>query len=158
MQPALITWAGLRALFAEISAPSLNAKIINFAITWQLSEPGRLAGIPVLWCRDPAGNFPSYHACRAVRWMNQSRNRTTGSTPLFRTVSNPYIKMAAPGWPGSYNTKIKVTSAELPSRLMQLGPHCELYCNAVCTWKNWNILKFGLDPRSWTLKNFFFAL
>ena len=45
--------------------------------------------------------------------MNQSRTRATGNTSLLRTASNPYTKMAAPGWPGSCITGIKVTLAEL---------------------------------------------
>ena len=114
----------------------------NQLCDYMTTERTRLTGIPVLWCRDAAGNFPSSHACQTVRWMNHSRTRTTGNTPLVRIASNPYIKMVAPDWLGSCNTGIKVTSL----RHMQLGPHCELYCHAVCTWKNWNILKFGLDP------------
>ena len=62
-----------------------------------------------------AGNFPSYHACRAARQMNQARNRTAANTLLINTASNLSIKMAAPGWSGSFNTGIKVTSAELAS-------------------------------------------
>ena len=45
--------------------------------------------------------------------MNQSRTRATGNTSLLRTASNPYTKTAAPGWPGSCITGIKVTLAEL---------------------------------------------
>ena len=47
--------------------------------------------------------------------MNQARNRTAGNTLLMRIASNLYIKMAAPGWLFSCNTKIKVTSAEQAS-------------------------------------------
>ena len=48
----LIAWTGL-ARFAEIPAPKLNATKINFAIIWQPSQPAWIAGIPVLWRRDP---------------------------------------------------------------------------------------------------------
>ena len=82
----------------------------NQLCDYMTTEGTRLTGIPVLWCRDAAGNFPSYHACQTVRWMNHSRTRTTGNTPLVRTASNPYIKMVAPDWLGSCNTGIKVTS------------------------------------------------
>ena len=51
-------------------------------------EPVRLAGIPVWWCRDPGGNFPSNHACRAAWWMNQARNTTAGNT-LFMCTASP---------------------------------------------------------------------
>ena len=43
--------------------------------------------------------------------MNQARNRAEGNTLLMRIASNLYVKMAAPGWPFSCNTGIKVTSA-----------------------------------------------
>ena len=58
--------------------------------------------------------------------MNQSRTRTTGNTPLLRTASNPYTRMAAPGWLGSCNTGIKVTLAEL---VIPLPPAKKNYCN-----------------------------
>ena len=45
--------------------------------------------------------------------MNQSRTRATDNTSLLLTASNPYTKMAAPGWPGSCNIRIKVTLVEL---------------------------------------------
>ena len=45
--------------------------------------------------------------------MNQSRTRATDNTSLLLTASNPYTKMAAPGWPGSCNISIKVTLVEL---------------------------------------------
>ena len=47
--------------------------------------------------------------------MNQARNRTAGNTLLMRIASNLSIQMAAPGWPFSCNTEIKVTMAELAS-------------------------------------------
>ena len=47
-----------------------------------------LAGIPVLWCWIPGGNFPSSHACQAVQRMNQVRNRTAGNT-LFMRICFP---------------------------------------------------------------------
>ena len=50
----------------------------------------------------PSGVFPSDHACQAAQWMNQARN--------MHTASNLYIKLATPGWPFSWNTRIKVTS------------------------------------------------
>ena len=40
--------------------------------------------------------------------MKQARNRTAGNTLLLRIASNLYIKMAAPGWPFSCNTGIKI--------------------------------------------------
>ena len=63
------------------------------------SQPDRLAGILVLWCRDLG--IPSNHACRAARRMNQARNRTAVNTLFMRIASNRYIKMAAPGQPFS---------------------------------------------------------
>ena len=81
---------------------------------------------PVSW--DPSivvpgtGNFPSYHACRAARQMNQARNRTAANTLLMHTASDLYIKMAAPGWSGSCNTGIKVTSPELASPTNRASP------------------------------------
>ena len=47
--------------------------------------------------------------------MNQARDRTAGNTLLMRIAFNLYITMAAPVWPFSCNTEIKVTSAELAS-------------------------------------------
>ena len=75
---------------------------------------------PAQYCdaKIPAGIFPSNHAYWAARWMNQARS--------MHTASNFYTKLAAPGWPFSCNTGIKVTSAELnPVLLMCLGPYCE---------------------------------
>ena len=40
--------------------------------------------------------------------MKQAINRTAGNTLLLRIASNLYIKMAAPGWPFSCNTGIKI--------------------------------------------------
>ena len=54
--------------------------------------------------------------------MNQARNRTAGNTLLMRTASNLVIKMAAPGWPSSHNSAIKVTSAELASLAHVIRP------------------------------------
>ena len=71
----------------------------NQLCDYMTTEPARwLAGIP-------AGNFPSNHTCQAARQMNQVRYRTEGNTLLMCTASNLYIKMAAPGWPGSCNTR-----------------------------------------------------
>ena len=46
-----ITWAGL-AHFAEISAP-LDKRNKNQLCDYMTTESARLAGIPVLWCRNP---------------------------------------------------------------------------------------------------------
>ena len=96
------------------------------------------------------GNFPSNNDCRATRRTNPARNRTAGNTLLKRIVSNLYIiNIVALGWPFSWNTEIKVTSAELaslttgPVRLMWSGPYCELYCHAVCTGESFGICCFG---------------
>ena len=53
--------------------------------------------------------------------MNQARNRTAVNTQLMRIASNLYVKMAAPNWPFSCNTRIKVTSAELASPTNRAG-------------------------------------
>ena len=96
---ALITWARL-ARFKEISAPWLNATKSTLRLyDNRASQPDRLAGILVLWCRDLG--IPSNHACRAARRMNQARNRTAVNTLFMRIASNRYIKMAAPGQPFS---------------------------------------------------------
>ena len=71
----------------------------------------------------PTGrSFPSNHACQAARRMNQARIKTAGNTLLMRIASNLYIKMAAPGWPFSCNTRIKVTSPELVSPAHVIRP------------------------------------
>ena len=44
----------------------------NQLCDYMTTEPSQLAGIP-------GGNFPSSHACRAARRMNQARNRTAGN-------------------------------------------------------------------------------
>ena len=86
----------------------------------------------------PAGIFPSNHACQAAWWMNQARN--------MHTASNLYIKLVTPGWPFSCNTGIKVTSAELSNP----GPYREMHCNAVCTWKLWDLpLLWFVYERNW---------
>ena len=54
--------------------------------------------------------------------MNKARNRTAGNTLLMRIASNLYIKMAAPGWPVSCNTGIKVIVAELASPAHVIRP------------------------------------
>ena len=54
--------------------------------------------------------------------MNQARNRTAGNALLMRVAFILYIKMAAPGWPFSCNTKIKVTLAELASPAHVIRP------------------------------------
>ena len=48
---------------------------------YMTTEPPPLAGIP-------GGNFPSTHACRAARRMNQARNRTAGNA-LFMRIASP---------------------------------------------------------------------
>ena len=58
----------------------------NQLCDYMTTEPARLAGIPVLWCRDPGGNFPSNHPCRAARGINQAKNRKTGNT-LFMGIA-----------------------------------------------------------------------
>ena len=80
----------------------------------QPSQPGWLAS---QYCdaEIPGGNFPSNHAYRASGGMNQARDRTAGNPLLMRIASNLYIKMAAPVWPFSCNTGIKVTSAGIAS-------------------------------------------
>ena len=95
------------------------------------------------WIRENSFNMEKgvwkYACWAAARRMNQTRNRTEGNTLLMRTASDLYIKMEALGWPGSCNTVIKVTSAELASPTNQsspahvIRPYCELYCHAVCT-------------------------
>ena len=54
--------------------------------------------------------------------MNQARNRTAGNTLLMRIAYNLYIKRAAPGWPFSCNTGIKVTLAEQTSLAHVIRP------------------------------------
>ena len=54
--------------------------------------------------------------------MNQARDRTAGNTLLMRIASNLYIKMAAPVWPFSCNTGIKVTSAGIASPAHVIRP------------------------------------
>ena len=44
------------------------------------TKPARIAGIP-------GGDFPSNHACKAARRMNQARNRAVGNTLFMRTPS-----------------------------------------------------------------------
>ena len=110
-----ITWVG-PACFAEIVASLSYKGNKNQLCYFMTTVPARLAGIPVLWCRNPCWKvIPSNHACQAARQMNQARNRTAGNTLLMCAASNLYIKIAAPGWPGPCNTRIKVTSADLAS-------------------------------------------
>ena len=85
----LITWARL-ARFAEIPAPWLSATKINFAILWQPSQPGQL-GPDYCDAGISGGNFPSNHACRAARRMNQARNRTAGNTLFLRIASPAHV-------------------------------------------------------------------
>ena len=56
--------------------------------------------------------------------------------------------IALAGRPGEWTKRYtgkRVThcSCALLPQLMWLGPYCELYCHAVCTWKFWNL------PLSW---------
>ena len=53
----------------------------NQLCDYMITEPPQLAGIP-------GGNFPSSHACRAARRMNQARNRTAGNG-LFMRIASP---------------------------------------------------------------------
>ena len=75
----------------------------NQLCDYMTTEPLQLAGIP-------GGNFPSSHACRAARRMNQE----TGQ-------------------------RVTHCSCALLPRLMWSGPYWELYCHAVCMWKLWNL-------------------
>ena len=81
----------------------------NHLCDYMSTEPARLAGIPAVF----AGRRG------AARRINQARNRTTGNTLIMLVL---YIKMAAPGWPFSCNTGIKVTSAELASPAHVIRP------------------------------------
>ena len=51
---------------------------------YMTNKPARLAGIP-------GGSFPSNHACKAARQMNQARNRTVGNTLFMRTASPVHV-------------------------------------------------------------------
>ena len=53
----------------------------NQLCDYMTTEPAQLAG-------TPGGNFPSSHACRAARRMNQARNRTAGNA-LFMRIASP---------------------------------------------------------------------
>ena len=55
------------------------------------TKPVRLAGIPVFLAGMPGGNFPSNHACRAARRMNQARNRTAGNTLFMCIASTAHV-------------------------------------------------------------------
>ena len=57
------------------------------------TEPARLAGIPVLWCKDPGGDFPSTcnHTCWVAQRMNQVRNKTAGNTLFMHIVSPAHV-------------------------------------------------------------------
>ena len=88
------------------------------------TEPARLAGIPVLWCKDPGWDFPSTcnHACWVAQRMNQVRNKTAGNT-LFMHIVSP---------------------AHVSRRLLWV------YCHAVYTWKLWNLpLSWFVYERIW---------
>ena len=89
--------------------------------------------------------------------MKQARIRTAGNTLLMRIASNLSIQMAAPGWPFSCNTEIKVTMAELASpahvntqfasesfgicrfRGLCIGSLKITVTQAVCTWRCWTL-------------------
>ena len=58
---------------------TLDKRNKNQLCDYMTTEPARLAGIPVLWCLDPGGNFPSNHPFRAARGLNQAKNRRTGN-------------------------------------------------------------------------------
>ena len=59
---------------------------------------------------------------KACNYFGRGLVRTAGNTLLMRIVSNLYIKVAAPGWPSSDNTKTKITSAELASLAFVIRP------------------------------------
>ena len=87
----------------------------------------------------PGGDFPSDNACRAAWRMNQARNRTAGNKLFMRIASNHYVKMAAPGWPFSCNTGIKVTSA----RASQPGS-CDQALTVSCIVTQFGRESFGI--------------
>ena len=61
----------------------------NQLCDYMTTQPARLAGIPVLCDTGfPGAHFPSNHACRAARRMNQARNRTAGNK-LFMRIASP---------------------------------------------------------------------
>ena len=88
---------------------------INRLCHYMTTEPARLAGIPALWCRDPGWKFSKLSHMPGGLENDQARNRTAGNTLFMRIASNLYIKIAAPGWPFSCNTRIKVILAKLAS-------------------------------------------
>ena len=65
---------------------TLDKRNKNQLCDYMTTEPARLAGIPVLWCLDPGGNFPSNHPFRAARGLNQAKNGRTGNT-LFMGIA-----------------------------------------------------------------------
>ena len=101
--------------------------------------------------------------------MNQARNRTAGNTLLMRVASSLCIKMAALGWPFSYNTGIKAISAHVIRPLLWVVLSSSLHIktlriaafvvrvwkittnifnprilkitvtNTVCTWRCWTL-------------------
>ena len=74
------------------------------------TEPAQLAGI-IKYCDAAAGISG-----------NETSEKHTGNTLLMCIASNLYVKMAAPVWPFSCNTWIKVTSAELASPTNRPSP------------------------------------
>ena len=71
--------------------------------------------------------------------MNQARNRKAGNPLLMCIASNLYIKMAAPRWSFSCNTRIKVTSA----RASQPGS-CDQALTVSCTVTQFARESFGI--------------
>ena len=84
--------------------------------------------------------------------MNQARNRTAGNTLLMRIASNLYVKMAAPGWPFSCNTEIKVSSA----RASQPGS-CDQALTVSCIVTQFGRESFGICRfvvRVWCMRKY----
>ena len=64
----------------------------NELCDYRTTEPARLAGIPVLWCRGRGWKLIiNNHACRAAQRMNEARNRTAENTLLMRIASPVHV-------------------------------------------------------------------
>ena len=108
---------------AEILAVWVRGALKN---RWRQGESGvksrnKTKGVITCDAGIPAGNFPSNHAFHSARRMNQARN--------MHTATNLCIKMAAPGWPFSCNTGIKVV----------FRPLLWVVLSRSLTWKLWNL-------------------
>ena len=110
-----------------------------------------------MWCQD---RLEIFQVITLEKWETE---QLAGNTLLMHTVSNLYdIIMATPVWPGSCNTGIKVTLAELASPghvtrpfLWVVLSHSLLLkawafavfvvhliiivTHAVCTWRCWSL-------------------